>query len=83
MTTEEQQTYDDWVQRRRALLEAKQWTEAMRDVPRLADLQPSVPRALSVPLSRATVALVTSAGITQDGQPPMDGAERTKRETLT
>jgi D-proline reductase (dithiol) PrdB len=74
MTHAEQQTYDEWFQRRRALLEAKQWTEALRDVPRLTDLQPAAPRALAVPLSQATVALVTSAGITQDGQAPMDGA---------
>jgi D-proline reductase (dithiol) PrdB len=55
------------------LLEAKQWTEAMRDVPRLTDLQPAVPQPLSRPLDETTVALVTSAGISQPGQPPMDG----------
>jgi D-proline reductase (dithiol) PrdB len=74
LTPDEQATYDEWFQRRRALLEAKQWTEALRDVPRLTDLQPAAPRPLSVALSHARVALVTSAGITQDGQPPMDGA---------
>jgi len=74
LTHDEEATYDEWFQRRRPLLEAKQWTEALRDVPRLTDLQPAAPRALSLPLGRASVALVTSAGITQDGQPPMDGA---------
>ncbi len=74
LTPEEQGTYDDWFQRRRALLEAKEWTEAMRDVPRLTDLQPAIPRALRMPLSRAAVALVTSAGISQDGQPSVDGS---------
>jgi D-proline reductase (dithiol) PrdB len=65
--------YADWLERRRPLLEAKEWTEAMRDVPRLLDLQPQPPRPLAVPLRHATVALVTSAAITQPGQPPMDG----------
>ncbi len=74
MTTDEQRAYDDWFQRSRALLHAKQWTEALRDVPRLTDLQPAVPRALSVPLPQASVALITSAGISQDGQSPVDGA---------
>src|SRR2546425_10860004 len=46
LTPEEQQTYDEWFQRRRALLEAQQWTEALRDVPRLTDLQPAGPCAL-------------------------------------
>jgi len=66
LTREERQTYDEWFQRRRALLEAQQWTEALRDVPRLTDRQPAAPCALPVTLSQATVALVTSAGITRD-----------------
>ena len=45
----------------------------MRDVPRLTDPQPAVPQPLSRPLDKTTVALVTSAGISQPGQPPMDG----------
>ena len=74
MTVDEEAMYDEWFQRRRVLLEAKQWTEALRDVPRLTDLQPSAPRALSLPLSDASVALVTSAGIAQGEQQAMDGA---------
>lgn len=74
MTPEEQRLYDEWFERRRPLLEAKQWTEALRDVPRLLDLEPAVPRPLTRPLSESTIALVTSAGMTQSGQPPMDGA---------
>ena len=73
MTADERRTYDEWFQRSRALLEAKQWTEALRGVPRLIDLQPAVPLPLHAPLSQTTVALVTSAGISQDGQPPLDG----------
>jgi D-proline reductase (dithiol) PrdB len=73
MTPEERQLYTEWLERRRPLLEAKQWTEAMRDVPRSTDLQPAVPHPLSRPLGQATVALVTSAAISQPGQPPMDG----------
>jgi len=73
VTLEELELYDDWLARRRPLLEAKQWTEAMRDVPRLTDLQPALPLRLRQPLDQTTVALVTSAGITQPGQPPMDG----------
>src|SRR5712691_3077577 len=73
MTPHEQQVYHDWLTRRRPLLQAKQWTEAMRDVPRLLDLEPAVPRPLAKSLTDSTVALVTSAGITQAGQPPMDG----------
>ena len=73
MTPEERQLYQDWFARRRSLLEAKQWTEALRDVPRLRELQPSVPRPLSKRLHEASIALVTSAGISQPGQPPMDG----------
>jgi D-proline reductase (dithiol) PrdB len=45
----------------------------MRDVPRLLDLEPAVPGPLSKPLKESTIALVTSAAITQPGQPPMDG----------
>jgi D-proline reductase (dithiol) PrdB len=74
LTHDEEATYDEWFQRRRPLLDAKQWAEALRDVPRLTDLQPAAPRALSITLSQASVALVTSAGLTQDDQPPMDGA---------
>jgi D-proline reductase (dithiol) PrdB len=73
MTPQEQQLYQDWLTRRRPLLEAKQWTEAMRDVPRLEGLEPAVPRPLLRPLSESSLALVTSAGITQPGQPPIDG----------
>jgi hypothetical protein len=46
MTPEERQMYEDWLSRRRPLLEAKQWTDALRDVPRLLDLEPSAPRLL-------------------------------------
>jgi D-proline reductase (dithiol) PrdB len=73
MTHDEEQTYQEWFGRNRALLEAKQWGEALRDVPRLMDLAPAAPRSLAKPLTQATVALVTSAGISQDGQPAMDG----------
>ncbi|MDQ6674220.1 MAG: glycine/betaine/sarcosine/D-proline family reductase selenoprotein B [Chloroflexota bacterium] len=73
MTPQEQQMYQDWLSLRRPLLEAKQWSEAMRDVPRLLDLAPAEPRPLARPLNECTVALVTSAGITQSGQAPMDG----------
>jgi D-proline reductase (dithiol) PrdB len=73
VTPEERELYNDWLARRRPLLEAKQWTEAMRDVPRLTDLQPAVPQPLRRPLDETTVALVTSAAITQPRQPPMDG----------
>jgi D-proline reductase (dithiol) PrdB len=73
VTPQERELYQDWLARRRPLLEAKQWTEAMRDAPRLTDLQPELPRPLRRPLGETNVALVTSAGITQLGQPPMDG----------
>ena len=73
MTPQEHQLYQDWLTLRRPLLEAKQWTDAMRDVPRFVGLEPAVPRPLARPLSESSVALVTSAGITQAGQPPMDG----------
>ncbi len=73
MTPQEQQVYQAWLTRSRPLLEAKQWSEAMRDVPRLLDLEPAAPQPLARPLSKSTVALVTSAGITQPGQPPVDG----------
>jgi len=33
VTDEERRSYDDWLERRRPLLDAKQWTDAMRDVP--------------------------------------------------
>ncbi len=74
MTDEEQRVYDGWLLRRRALLDAKQWGEAMQDVPRLTGLEPGIPRPLSRLLAEATVALITSAGISQTDQPPMDGA---------
>jgi D-proline reductase (dithiol) PrdB len=73
VTREELDLYDAWLARRRPLLEAKQWTEAMRDAPRLTDLQPALPQPLRRPLDQTSVALVTSAAITQPGQPPMDG----------
>jgi D-proline reductase (dithiol) PrdB len=73
LTATEQRTYHEWFQRSRPLLEAKQWTEALRDVPRLMDLEPAVPRPLRAPLSQSMVALVTSAGISQADQPPFDG----------
>ena len=73
MTSDERKPYQDWLDRRRPLLEAKQWTEAMQDVPRLRDLEPAVPHRLRKPLHEASIALVTSAAITQPGQPPMDG----------
>ena len=73
MTPEELALYNDWLARRRQLLEAKQWTEALGDVPRLTDLPPAMPLPLSRPLDESTIALVTSAAITQPGQPPMDG----------
>src|SRR5207248_10149131 len=73
MTPQENQLYQDWLALRRPLLEAKQWTEAMRDVPRLLGLELARPRPLARPLSESSVALVTSAGISQAGQPPMDG----------
>ena len=73
MTPDERQLYQDWLDRRRPLLEAKRFGEAMQDVPRLHDLAPAVPHPLSKPLGDASIALVTSAAITQPGQPPMDG----------
>src|SRR5919112_1716362 len=72
MTVDEQRTYDDWLRRARPLLEAGQWGEAMRDVPRLT-LEPAVPRQLAKPLADATIALVTSAALSMPDQPPMDG----------
>jgi D-proline reductase (dithiol) PrdB len=74
VTTEERQAYNEWLQRKRPLLEAKEWTEALRDVPRLTDLQPAVPHPLTRPLADATIALITSAGISQANQAPVDGA---------
>jgi D-proline reductase (dithiol) PrdB len=73
MTPQEEQIYQEWFTRRKPLLEAKQWSEAMRDVPSLLGLEPAVPRPLARPLNESTVALVTSAGLTQPGQPPVDG----------
>jgi len=73
LTPEERQTYEEWLQRKRPLLEAKKWGDALADVPRLTDLKPAMPYPLSVPLAEASVALVTSAAITQVDQPPMDG----------
>lgn len=72
MTPEEQRAYDEWLERARPLLEQAKWAEAMKDVPTLK-LEPARPRPLAKPLREATVALVTSAGISAPGQPPMDG----------
>lgn len=73
MSIEEQVAYDAWLERVRPLLEAKQWGEAMKDVPRLPELEAAVPHPLSRPLAEATIALVSSAGISAPGQEPMDG----------
>ena len=72
MTPEERLTYATWLERARPLLEAGQWGEALKDAPRL-QLEPARPRPLPKPLNEATVALVTSAGLSAPGQPPMDG----------
>jgi hypothetical protein len=40
---EERGTYDKWLQRGQSLFEAKQWGEALRDVPRLMDVHPATP----------------------------------------
>jgi D-proline reductase (dithiol) PrdB len=72
MTPEEQQRYADWYQRVRPLLEDKKWSEALKDVPTL-DFEPAQPRPLTKPLRQASIALVSSAGISGPGQPPMDG----------
>jgi D-proline reductase (dithiol) PrdB len=74
MTPDEHKAYDHWLDRARPLLEAKQWSEGLRDAPRLLDLHAAQPRPLGLPLAQATVALITSAGISQIDQPPMDGA---------
>ncbi len=73
MTPDEQSSYDAWLTRARPLLHAHRWTEALKDVPRLEDLEPARPRPLRKPLGEAVVALVTSAGLSEPGQPPMDG----------
>ena len=75
MTPQERQLYQEWFERRRPLLEAKQRTEALKAVPRLLDLQPAEPRPLAKPLSDATVALVTSAG---DRRESWSGAARAR-----
>ncbi len=72
MTIEEQRAYDQWLEQARPLLEAKQWGEAMKGVPTLT-LDPAQPQPLTRPLAECTVAIVTSAGLTAPGQPPMDG----------
>jgi D-proline reductase (dithiol) PrdB len=72
MTEDERKQYDEWLRRARPLLEQARWSEALKDVPRLS-LEPTRPRPLGKPLSEATVALVTSAGLSAPGQPPMDG----------
>lgn len=72
VTVEEQRIYDEWLRRARPLLEARQWGEAMRDVPRLT-LEPAVPRPLEKPLAEASIALVTSAALSMPDQAPMDG----------
>ena len=73
MTPDEQRAYDAWLTQARPLLDAGQWTDALKSVPRLEGLAPAPPRPLRVPLSDATIALVTSAGLSGPGQPPMDG----------
>ncbi|MCA1647552.1 MAG: glycine/betaine/sarcosine/D-proline family reductase selenoprotein B [Chloroflexi bacterium] len=72
MTLEERQRYAEWLAQARPLLDQKKWGEAMKDVPTL-HLEPARPRPLAVPLHDATVALVSSAGISGPHQPPMDG----------
>ena len=73
MTPAEQRTYDAWFAQARSLLEAHQWAEALKGVPRLEGLEPAAPRPLRTPLGTATIALVTSAGVSGPAQPPMDG----------
>jgi len=72
MSPEERQRYSEWYARAAPLLEQKKWGEALRDAPTL-DLEPAQPYQLSMPLRQTTVALVSSAGISGPGQPPMDG----------
>lgn len=72
MTPEEQASYDRWFQRARPLLEAKTWGEAMKTVPQL-QFDPAQPHPLARPLHEATIALVSSAGLSMQDQPPMDG----------
>ncbi len=73
MTPEEQRAYDEWYASVRARVEAGDVRGALQDVPRIAGLEPAAPRPLRRPLSESTVALVTSAGMSAPGQPPMDG----------
>jgi D-proline reductase (dithiol) PrdB len=72
MTPEEQASYDGWFQAARPLLEAKNWGEAMKSVPQL-QFKPAQPRRLGKPLHEATIALVSSAGLSMADQLPMDG----------
>lgn len=73
MTPAEQRTYDTWFAQAQPLLEAHQWTDALKGVPRLEGLEPAAARPLRTPLGTATIALVTSAGVSGPDQPPMDG----------
>jgi D-proline reductase (dithiol) PrdB len=72
MTIEVRERYAEWLARARPLLDERKWGEALKDAPTL-DLEPAQPRPLSIPLRQATVALVSSAGISGPGQAPMDG----------
>jgi len=72
MTEEERASYAAWFEHARPLLEGGQFGEALRDVPRL-DFEPAQPRRLGRPLAASTIALITSAGLSAPGQPPMDG----------
>jgi D-proline reductase (dithiol) PrdB len=72
MTPEERQRYAEWHARAAPLLDQKKWGEALKDAPTLV-LEAAQPRPLSVPLHQASVALVSSAGISGPGQAPMDG----------
>lgn len=72
MTPEERAAYDAWLQGARPLLDQKKWSEALKGVPTL-EWGPAQPHPLTKPLREATIALVSSAGISGPGQPPMDG----------
>src|SRR5713226_5996711 len=73
LTEDEKQTYDTWFAQARPLLEAGNFGEGLKEVPRL-ELEPALPLPLSKPLSQARLALISSAGLSQPGQPPMDSA---------
>jgi D-proline reductase (dithiol) PrdB len=72
VTPDEQRAYDEWFQRAKPFLDARQWGEAMKGVPTLK-LEPARPRPLTKPLDESMVAIVSSAGFSAPGQPPMDG----------